>query len=1148
MSSVNQRVYRLASGDWHELERAVERFERAWEHGSRPILDDFLPADASLRSVLVLELAVAELEYRLRAGESARAEEYLKKYPELRDDRAAALELIATEHSVRSQRTAVPIEEYLERFPEYETGLRACLAPPAFPVTVPPAAAVLARSEDRATTTGPASPATSSPETVTSAILAGGVARVRLRQPRDESEFPLHAPSTTLPTHAGRCALLGEIAHGGMGAILKGHDPELGSDLAVKVLLDRYQDQPDLMRRFLLEAQVSGQMQHPGIVPVYDVGMLLDRRPYFTMKLIHGRTLAAMLGERPEPTQDLPRFLKIFEQVCQTLAYAHARGVIHRDLKPANVMVGAFGEVQVMDWGLAKVLGMANGEPANPGDAGDEQETRAGSVVGTPAYMPPEQARGDTALLDERCDVFGLGAILCHILTGQPPYVGPTRKAILQQAEQAMLNNALGRLDACGADGELIRLAKSCLAITVDDRPCDAGAVSRQVTTYLGGVQERLRAAELQRAAAQAKADEAKAKAVAERRARRLTVVLATAGLVLVILGIGGWAWLQHKRQARATETARLVNEKIVEATERRGQARAAATDLALWESAVAAGEQAEALLTAGEASAELQQQVRDLRAGLNDEAEAARLAAAERVADRRMLERLEESRLRVPEIYSGSREAVESEKAIREAFRDYGIDVEVLATTEAAAMIRRRAIRAELNAALDEWTVNSRFNRPEDPVAWRRLFAVAQAADADPWRDRFRRALVQGNRQALERLAAEAADHAVPARTLTHLAIVLHRAGAVSPAIAVLRQAERQHPDDLMINFKLGFFFQSMEPPQWGEALRYFTVARALRPNNAIMHVNLAVALWHHGAKDAALAAIHEALRLRPNLASAHFNLGAMRSQSGQPDKAIAAYEEAIRHEPNYAAAHYNLGRILEDRGNLGNAIAAYRKAITIQPDLVWAHAALGDARRKQKRFPEAIVSYRGAVRLDPQNADYRSRLGFVLAHESLWDEAIPELEEAIRLNPCVPRDHYNLGIAWEKKGEWDKALAAYQEAICLNPEYPQAHCNLGNALRAKGRFQEALAAVRRGHELGRKRRDWPFPSEAWVRQAERLVALDKQLPAVLRGEVKLDARQMLEVAELCRCKKLYAATARFYHEAFAADARLADDLLAAP
>ena len=164
-----------------------------------------------------------------------------------------------------------------------------------------------------------------------------------------------------------------------------------------------------MIRRFVEEAQIGGQLQHPGIVPIYELGTFADRRPYFAMKLVKGQTLAALLAGRPSPADGLPRFLGIFEQVCQTVAYAHARGVIHRDLKPSNVMVGSFGEVQVMDWGLAKVLhrgGVA--DDAAAGSTADEtviatarsggsdaERSQAGSVLGTPAYMAPEQARGE---------------------------------------------------------------------------------------------------------------------------------------------------------------------------------------------------------------------------------------------------------------------------------------------------------------------------------------------------------------------------------------------------------------------------------------------------------------------------------------------------------------------------------------------------------------------------------------------------------------------------------------------------------------------------------------------------------------------------------------------------------------------------------
>jgi eukaryotic-like serine/threonine-protein kinase len=309
-----------------------------------------------------------------------------------------------------------------------------------------------------------------------------------------------------------------------MGAILKGHDTELNRDLAIKVLLDRHRDNAELVRRFVEEAQIGGQLQHPGIVPIYELGVLADRLPFFAMKLVKGRTLSELMSERDSPAADRPRLLSIFEAVCQTVAYAHARGVIHRDLKPSNVMVGSFGEVQVMDWGLAKVLphgGAADDRPEptpepdvpvsviHTARSGSETDlSQAGSVLGTPGYMSPEQARGELDQVDERADVFGLGAILCEILTGEPAFVGRGMAETLRKAGRGELTEALARLEGCGAEPEVIALAKNCLAPEREDRPRRAGVVAERITAHLSGVQERLRRAELERVEANARAEE----------------------------------------------------------------------------------------------------------------------------------------------------------------------------------------------------------------------------------------------------------------------------------------------------------------------------------------------------------------------------------------------------------------------------------------------------------------------------------------------------------------------------------------------------------------------------------------------------------------------------------------------------------------
>jgi len=370
------------------------------------------------------------------------------------------------------------------------------------------------------------------------------------------------------------------IARGGMGVVYRGRDASLCRDLAVKVLLPGYRDRPDLVRRFVEEARVCGRLAHPGVVPVHELGRLGDGRPYFTMKLIEGQTLAALLEKRLHCGEDLPRFLAIFEQVCQTMAFAHARGVIHRDLKPLNVMVGAFGEVQVLDWGLAKVLGRASAESQPPDADGSSspdadaprssEETQPGSVMGTFAYMSPEAARGEADRLDERCDVFGLGAVLCVILTGKPPFELPVEEESPVGTSQD-LADAFAQLDGCGAEAELVRLAKACLAPEREERPRDAGEVAKAVTGYRAAVQERLRTAELERAAAVARAQEAQgraeaegrerqvaqAKAKAERRSRRLTAGLTVALLLLVG---AGWMWQLREQQLAASRSRRSRN------------------------------------------------------------------------------------------------------------------------------------------------------------------------------------------------------------------------------------------------------------------------------------------------------------------------------------------------------------------------------------------------------------------------------------------------------------------------------------------------------------------------------------------------------------------------------------------------------------
>jgi tetratricopeptide (TPR) repeat protein len=322
-----------------------------------------------------------------------------------------------------------------------------------------------------------------------------------------------------------------------MGVVYRACDLVLDREVAVKLLADGPNGGAAAAARFLDEARITAQLQHPGVPAVYQAGVAADGRPYLAMKLIGGRTLAAA---RPAAEA----VAGVFEKVCEAVGYAHSRGVIHRDLKPGNVMVGEFGEVQVMDWGVAKVLGDPAGRPENGVPTHktaaldpDGTLTLPGSVLGTPAFMAPEQAAADTARVGRPSDVFALGAVLYWLLTGRPLYAGPNPEAVRRAAEDGPTAAALARLDACGADPGLAALCKRCLAFDPLDRPADAGELAAAVARL--------------RASAEGRARRAETAAAEERVRRRLQVRLG--GLAAAALLAGGLAaTLQWGRAERA--------------------------------------------------------------------------------------------------------------------------------------------------------------------------------------------------------------------------------------------------------------------------------------------------------------------------------------------------------------------------------------------------------------------------------------------------------------------------------------------------------------------------------------------------------------------------------------------------------------------
>jgi tetratricopeptide (TPR) repeat protein len=832
-----------------------------------------------------------------------------------------------------------------------------------------------------------------------------------------------------LPALADRFARLelsDEIGRSGMGVVFRGRDHELERELAVKILRPDLDDSAEMTRRFVEEAQITGQLQHPGIVPIHQFGIFEDGRPYFTMKLVKGRTLSALLADGGRSQGDQDRFLGMFEQICQTVAYAHAHGVIHRDLKPSNVMVGSFGEVQVMDWGLAKVLArdasIARVEIPAAGTVvttargvEDSELSRPGSVLGTISYMAPEQARGEVERVDERADVFALGAILCKLLTGEPPFVGESGAELLRQAAEGNLADASARLDRCAGDAELVALARDCLAPERDERPRDAGVVAGRVTAYLAGVRERLHAAELARATESARVDEAtrtaevaRAQARAERRARRLAVSLAVTGIGLIAIVAGGSAWLQQQDAHRIATTARLVNDALSEAFRLEGEARSRSVDdPAGWTVALAEAQRAEALLAQGRADAPLRARVDTLLKSLTRQRSATAERAARLRSERKLLADLSDARDQTG--YS----LTEVDRAYAAAFSAAGLDVDGSQPRAIGEWIAARPSVAELALFLDDWAHIRRWiklkpgQHPDSD-----LVAAARVADPDPWRDRFRAA--HRNPAALRALADdEQGLEGQPPRSLHLFAIALKdEASDLDRAMRVLGFAWQRFPNHFWINLEMAICVEAKMancPPaqrtRWGtERARFLSTAFASRPHDFSTLYALADTFLGQGRLDDAVETYRGVNRLRPGTVAPNTRVGQLLRSQRRLDEAASAFREAIRSKPDDDLAHVELGNTLRDQNKLDESVIELREATRLSPENATWHFYYGMCLEALGRREESLVPLREAFRLDCKNQTVGSvphPLSHFLRLVGRSDEAIDVLSEALRIKP---------------------------------------------------------------------------------------------------------------------------------------------------
>jgi serine/threonine-protein kinase len=478
-----------------------------------------------------------------------------------------------------------------------------------------------------------------------------------------------------------------------------------------------------------------------------------------------------------------------------------------------------------------------------------------------------------------------------------------------------------------------------------------------------------------------------------------------------------------------------------------------------------------------------------------------------------------------------------EYEAAFREAgFGGIGDDPEAVAARVAASNIRE-----ELVAALDDWAFCARQAPDQGRLRW--LLGVLRRADPNPTEivRRLRDPALWKDRAALTELAATALAEKPSAQLLVAVGERLRDAGA--DAVPFLQRVQREHPGDFWANFALGTALLAKNP---GESMRYFQAALAIRPRTAVVHDRLGIALLLSERPDEAIEQLRQALRIDPAFAEAHNTLGFALRARGRLDEAIDHYRQALRTDPTLAVAHSNLGSALKLKGRQDEALKHFRHALRIDRRLTEAHVNLCAILKARGGPRKVIEHYRQVLRTDPGFAQAHANLGIALVEAGQADEALAHFRQAVRIDPKLAAAHYNLGLALSARGQLAKAIDHYRQAVTIDPGIAQAHGALGQALLALGRFRDARAATRRCLDLLPANNPVRTKVAQQLRHCEHMLALEARLPAVLQGKDRPAAPECLQLADICRLKRRYAAAARLAEKAFGDKPQLADDVQA--
>jgi serine/threonine protein kinase/tetratricopeptide (TPR) repeat protein len=799
--------------------------------------------------------------------------------------------------------------------------------------------------------------------------------------------------------------IMGVLGRGGMGVVYKARQAKLNRLVALKMVLAGAHAGAHQLARFYTEAEAVARLQHPNIVQIYEVGEL-DGLPFFSLEYLNGGSLSKKIAGKPQPPREAAATLEL---LAQAMAVAHEHGIIHRDLKPANVLLTKDGVPKITDFGLAKRL------------EDDSSQTKSGTLMGTPSYMSPEQARGETHEIGPLADLYSLGAILYELLTGRPPFVGTTMLETLFQVRNQEPVPPTRLQPKCPRDLETICL--KCLQKEAGKRYPNCTALADDLHRFLAGESIKARpTGRLERAWRWC------------RRNPRVAALSTMVGVLLLLLAVSlvGMAVRRSRDQAALAETRTVAGERLAQASEAiAGGNHARARDLLQW---------SDPLLSSRPELADVRGELETLRAQVDVYAEFRQLLDSARFACRFGSRRLKEE---------GRRSCHELLTLYDEIEQRTGRGTAGLPPLDALQqqLFKEDVFEAFLTAAqVEQEVTKGSGDAAERQAAQQALDWLNRAEEVLPGT----RALRVHRAPCWARLGKTEAERAD-----------MEQAKTIQPTSAVDRFwhgfANHLRGDEALRkrDFKAAHGFYRDEIAEYAAFLR-------LRPDHFWGYFNWAnchMQLNERPDLYDAIIGFTACMRLQRDFPWPYNNRGTAHLRLEQYDLALADFDAALARNEHYPEAHANRGLVNVKLGRQDAALADFTRAIELNPDYTQARANRIDLLLGRGRYAEARTDLSRILEAAPAAAPiWRARAIVNWQNLKDFDAALTDFEKFARLQQKDAEPHRCTGAILLSRRRYGPALVALQKALDLRPGYPEALWARAQIYLWQGKAEQAL------------------------------------------------------------------------------------------